>query len=51
MGDPFRLVAVYNEGDLRVPPFASLLLWGIFFAFHMRGLHRAERSKLSPVAA
>jgi hypothetical protein len=51
MGDAFRLLAIYNKGSLRVPPFASLFLWGIFFAFHLWGLSRAERRKLSPIAA
>jgi hypothetical protein len=51
MGDAFRLLAVYNKGSLRVPPFVSLFLWGIFFAFHLWGLSRAERRKLSPIAA
>lgn len=51
MGEPFRLLAFYDKGSLRVPPFVSLFLWGIFFAFHMWGLNRAEKRKLSPIAA
>lgn len=51
MGDPFLLVAVYNKGSLRMPPFAALVLFSLFLAFHLAGLHRAEQRKLSPVAA
>lgn len=50
MGEPFRLLAVYDKGSLRVPPFASLALSGLFFLFHMAGLHRAEQRKLTPIA-
>lgn len=50
LGDPFLFLAARDEGSLRVPAYASLLIFGLFAAFHLWGLHRAEQRKLSPVA-
>jgi hypothetical protein len=51
MGTSFVLVAIYNKGSLRVPPFVSFLIFSLFLAFHLLGLHRAETRKLSPITA
>jgi hypothetical protein len=49
MGDSFRLVAVYDKGSVRLPPFMSTILFGLYFGFHLWGLNRAEKRKLSPI--
>lgn len=51
VGDPILMVAYFDPGSLRVPALFSLILFGLYFAFHMWGLHRAEQQKLSAVAA
>ncbi len=48
LGDPFRIVAVFDTGSILVPPIWSLVIFVIYFAFHLWGLHRAEQRKLSP---
>lgn len=50
LGDPFLMLAVRDEGSLRVPAYASAVIFGVFAVFHLLGLHRAEQRKLSPVA-
>jgi hypothetical protein len=50
LAEPFRVVAILDKGSLRLPPMASLGLFLIFFLFHLRGLDRAEKRKLSPAA-
>jgi hypothetical protein len=49
MGPSFRLIAVYDKGSVRKPPFVSAILFSLFFAFHLWGLNRAEKRKLSPI--
>lgn len=48
LADPFLMLAVRDEGSLRLPAYASLLIFALFAAFHLWGLHRAEQRKLSP---
>jgi hypothetical protein len=50
MGPPFYILLVKNRGSVRMPPFASFLIFGGLLAFHLVGLNRAEKQKLSPVA-
>jgi hypothetical protein len=49
MGPPFRLISVYDKGSVRLPPFVSLILFSLFLAYHLWGLNRAEKRKLSPI--
>jgi hypothetical protein len=49
LGNSFVLLARYDKGSLRVPALMSLLIFAIYAAFHLWGLSRAERRKLSPV--
>jgi len=49
MGPEFRLLAVYDKGSVRKPPAVSFVLFALFFAFHLWGLNRAEKRKLSPI--
>ena len=48
IGDPFRIVALFDKGSVLIPAMWSLVIFGLFFAFHLWGLHRAEKRKLSP---
>ncbi len=48
LGDSFQIVAAFDGGSIRVPPMWSLMIFLLFFAFHLWGLHRAEKRKLSP---
>lgn len=48
LGEPFRIVAAFDQGSILVPPIWSLVIFVIYLAFHLRGLHRAEKRKLSP---
>lgn len=50
VGDPFLMVSYFDPGSLRFPAVMSTVLFGLYFAFHLRGLNRAEKQKLSPVA-
>jgi hypothetical protein len=50
LGPPFYVLLVKNLGSLRMPPFAAFLIFGALLAFHLAGLNRAEKRKLSPVA-
>lgn len=50
VGDPFRMVAYFDPGSLRLPALVGLLLSVAYFGFHLWGLNRAERRKLSPIA-
>jgi hypothetical protein len=43
-------VAVLNKGALRQPAYGSLFLFLLYTGFHLWGLNRAEKRKLSPVA-
>jgi hypothetical protein len=45
----FYILLVKNLGSLRMPPFAAFLIFGGLLAFHLAGLNRAEKRKLSPV--
>lgn len=51
VGDPLYVVAYRDPGSLRYPSWIYLFGSILFFAFHLWGLNRAERRKLSPVAA
>jgi hypothetical protein len=48
LGDPFRIVAVFDKGSILIPPMWSLVIFVLYSAFHLWGLHRAEQRKLSP---
>ncbi len=48
LGDPFLIVAVFDEGSILIPPIWSLVIFLLYFAFHLWGLNRAEKKKLSP---
>lgn len=50
LGEEFRIVAVRDKGSMRVPAMASIVIFLIFTAIHLLGLHRAEQRKMSPVA-
>lgn len=50
LGDPFRLLLVFDMGSIRLPAYFSLLIWLMYAGFHLYGLHRAEQRKLSPAA-
>lgn len=50
VGDPFVMAAYFDPGSLRFPATMSTVLFGLYFAFHLWGLNRAEKQKLSPVA-
>lgn len=50
MGEPFLIAAVWEEGTFRQPAVASMLIFLLWTAVHLFGLHRAEERKLSPVA-
>lgn len=50
VGDPFLMVSYFDPGSLRLPAVMSTLIFGLYFAFHLWGLNRAEKQKLSPVA-
>jgi len=49
LGPAFFLLLVKDKGSLRMPPFAAFLIFGALLAFHLAGLNRAEKRKLSPV--
>ena len=49
LGPEFYILLVKNLGSLRMPPFAAFLIFGALLAFHLAGLNRAEKRKLSPV--
>jgi hypothetical protein len=48
--DPFQIVAVLDEGDRRIPALNSLFIFLLYTGFHLWGLNRAEKRKLSPAA-
>jgi hypothetical protein len=48
LAEPFRIVAVLDKGSIGLPTYMSLLIFLIYFAFHLWGLHRAEKRKLQP---
>lgn len=50
LGDPLLIVAIRDQGSIRLPAYASLVIFLLYTAFHLWGLHRAEQRKLSPVA-
>ncbi|HYZ93158.1 MAG TPA: hypothetical protein VFA34_12325 [Actinomycetota bacterium] len=50
LGPSFVLLAVYNKGSIVLPAYFCLLIWVVYAGFHLWGLNRAERRKLSPVA-
>jgi hypothetical protein len=49
VGEPFRVVAYLDPGSLRTPALGYLILSALWMAFHMWGLNRAEKQKLSAV--
>lgn len=51
MGEPFRFLAVYDEGSIVLPAYGSLLVFLIYTAIHMLGLHRAEQRRDSIMTA
>lgn len=48
MADPFKVVAMLDEGSVGLPSIMSFVIFLIYAAFHLWGLHRAERRRLSP---
>lgn len=50
MGEPFVMLAHFDEGAFRLPAIWSFVIFLTFTAIHLLGLHRAEQRKLSPVA-
>lgn len=50
VGEPLRMVGYFDPGSLRVPGLMSFVIFGLWFGFHLWGVHRAEQRKLSPVA-
>lgn len=50
VGDSFLMVSYFDPGSLRLPATMSTVIFGLYFAFHLWGLNRAEKQKLSPVA-
>ncbi|HVE92213.1 MAG TPA: hypothetical protein VNE62_07935 [Actinomycetota bacterium] len=51
LSDPFVIAAYRDPGSVRLPPLKYLIGSVLFFAIHLLGLSRAERRRLSPVAA
>jgi len=51
LGNAFQLVAISDEGSVRLPAYGSTAVFLLYFGFHLWGLRRAERRRLSPVAA
>lgn len=51
IADPFVIAGVRDPGSVRQPAMAYLVFSILWFAFHLWGLSRAERRRLSPVAA
>lgn len=49
VGAPLHLLAYKDTGSLRYPSYVYVLGSLVFFAFHLWGLNRAERRKLSPL--
>jgi hypothetical protein len=49
LADPFLVAAVLDKGSVGLPSIMSLVIFTIYAAFHLWGLHRAERRKLNPV--
>ena len=49
LGPPFYILLVKDLGSLRLPPLGAFLIFGSLLAFHLAGLSRAEKRKLSPV--
>jgi len=49
LAPPFYILLAKDLGSLRTPPFAAFLIFGALLAFHLLGLSRAEKRKLSPV--
>ena len=43
-----NFAAILDKGSLREPPIMALVIFLIFFLFHLRGLDRAEKRKLNP---
>jgi hypothetical protein len=50
LGPALYMLLVKDKGALRLPPFFAFLIFGALLAFHLYGLNRAEKKKLSPVA-
>jgi hypothetical protein len=48
MAEPFKIALVLNKGSIGLPTYMSLVIFVIYFAFHLWGLHRAEKRKLQP---
>jgi hypothetical protein len=48
LAEPFVLVMALDKGSIGVPTYMSLVIFLIYEAFHLWGLHRAERRQLSP---
>lgn len=48
LADPFRLVAILDKGSVGLPSYMSLVIFSIYFLFHLWGLNRAEKKKLQP---
>ncbi|MEX2393645.1 MAG: hypothetical protein WD826_04090 [Actinomycetota bacterium] len=48
MADPFQIALVLDKGSVGLPTYMSLVIFAIYFAFHLWGLNRAEKRKLQP---
>jgi hypothetical protein len=48
MAPPFKIVAILDKGSVGLPSYMALVVFSVYAAFHLWGLHRAERRKLSP---
>ncbi len=51
VADPFVIAGVRDPGSVQRPAMGYLVFSILWFAFHLWGLRRAERRRLSPVAA
>lgn len=49
IGQPFQVAGVLDKGSVRLPAYVSLAIFVLYTAFHLWGLSRAERRKLSPI--
>jgi hypothetical protein len=48
LAEPFMVVAILDKGSVGLPSYMSLVIFVIYEAFHLWGLNRAERKRLSP---
>ncbi len=48
LADPFMIVAILDKGSVGLPSYMSLFVFLVYAAFHLWGLNRAEKRRLSP---